>query len=197
MNSAMPALTSLRNTGGGNIAVFGWLGFFILVAMGQFSLPLMVFDKTRIAEGEYWRLITGHITHSSFSHAFWDVLAFIFSVYWLNRYSRKALVFSLVFGTVFIDIFLLSDFSSLTRYCGLSGLLFSPLIAAALFFFLSYRGLFGFAPLIIILLKVVFDVSSNETWLVATDWQAYPEAHILGVLAGLVTFSIIIPLRNK
>jgi len=36
-----------------------------------------VFDRVAIAQGEWWRLITGHWVHSDLAHAAWDIAALL------------------------------------------------------------------------------------------------------------------------
>ncbi len=157
----------------------------ILAAICQMNFELLVFDRSAINNGEYWRLVTGHFVHSSFSHGFWDVLAFSGSLFWLSMYSVRAVLLSVVTGIVVVSALLLSSLFLLEYYCGLSGILFSPLIVAAYFHAKNHKGLIGFVPLLVILTKLMIDLMTQGNVFVNTAWQAYPESHLAGAIAGL------------
>ncbi|RMF83648.1 MAG: rhombosortase, partial [Nitrospinota bacterium] len=97
--------------------------------------PLMVYDRTAILSGEVWRLITGHWVHFSFSHLFYDLLAFGLAG-WLTEY-RGYPYFGLVItlSTLGISGALLIMEPEVTRYGGLSG------VATAVLVYLTLEGL--------------------------------------------------------
>ena len=159
----------------------------MVVLLCNIYFDLMVFDKVAINHGEYWRLVSGHFTHSSFSHSAWDVLAFSCSLIWLRIYSVRAILPSVVAGIFLVNILLLSSWSSLNYYCGLSGILFSPLIVAAYLHAKRHRGGIDFLPLAVIVLKLAIDMATQEAILVNSEWPAYPESHIAGAIAGVFT----------
>ena len=156
-----------------------------LVSFSQLYFEQLVFDKVAIENGEYWRLLTCHFIHSSFSHGFWDVLAFSGSLVWLARYSAKTLVPAVLAGITTVSMLLLSDFSPFQYYCGLSGILFSPLVVAAYHHANHHKNIVGFAPILVISAKLVIDFVSDSTVFVNTNWYAYPESHLAGATAGL------------
>lgn len=157
-----------------------------IVIVCQLNFENFVFDRIAIMGGEYWRLVTCHFTHSSFSHVFWDVLAFAGSVAWLARYSPRAIIPVLVSGIIAVNLLLLSDMSPLAYYCGLSGVLFSPLTVAAYIHLKQNLSFAGMVPLVVISLKLMVDLISQDTIVVNTDWYAYPESHLAGATAGLI-----------
>jgi len=149
-------------------------------------MAVFIFDREAVAQGEWWRLLTAHFTHSSVSHALWDVLAFMAVTLWLSQYSVKQMIASVLLGVVAVDALLLSAYSSLDFYCGLSGILFSPLLLVCYHYRQANRGLVGFLPIVIVCTKLIWEVVVQSTWLVDTVWQAYPEAHLAGLMGGLV-----------
>lgn len=161
-----------------------------LVLFCQLNFESLVFDKVAIRDGEYWRLVTCHFTHSSFSHGFWDVLAFAGSVVWLARYSVRAVLPAVLSGIMMVSVLLLSDVSPLRYYCGLSGIVFSPLIFAAYCHFTYQKSLISLAPILVIVGKLAADLTSQSTMIVNTDWPAYPESHAAGAIAGMVSVCV-------
>ena len=147
-------------------------------------MALFVFDRAAVSEGEWWRLLTAHFTHSSFSHALWDVLAFSGVTYYLSKYSIKQMIVSVFMGIAAVDILLLSALSSLDYYCGLSGILFSPLLLICYHFLKANSVFVGVMPLFVVCVKILWEIYSQNTLFVDTAWQAYPEAHLAGLMAG-------------
>jgi rhomboid family GlyGly-CTERM serine protease len=166
-------------------------GISVIAFFCQQYFDLLVFDKTAVTQGEYWRLLSGHFTHSSFSHAVWDIIAFSASLVWLATYSTRALIPSVVAGVLLVNILLLSNGSPINYYCGLSGILFSPLIAAAYLHAKHHKNVMGVMPLLLIVIKLIADLITQETVFVNTQWQAYPESHLMGAVAGLFVVGVI------
>lgn len=159
--------------------------FLIALVLLQSNMALFIFDREAVAQGEWWRLLTAHFTHSSASHALWDVLAFAAVTLWLSQYSVKQMIAAVLLGIAAVDVLLLSAFSPLDYYCGLSGILFSPLLLVCYHYRQANRGLLGFLPFVIVCAKLVWEVLVQTTLLVDTLWQAYPEAHLAGFMGGL------------
>lgn len=171
-------------------------GITVIAFFCQQYFDLLVFDKAAITQGEYWRLLSGHFTHSSFSHAFWDIIAFSASLVWLATYSTRALISAVIAGVLLVNILLLSTWSPINYYCGLSGILFSPLISAAYFHAKHHKNIIGVMPLLLIGIKLIADLITQETVFVNTQWQAYPESHLMGAVAGLFVVGVIEGLKT-
>lgn len=144
------------------------------------------FDALAIEQGEWWRLITGHLVHSSPDHLLWDALAFFCVATYVEAKSPKLLLISLLAGFVAVNVLLLSPWSSLLYYCGLSGVLFAPLTLALWLHWQRSTGFLAAAPIIICTGKVIWELSQQATLLVASSWPAYPEAHLAGIVGGLL-----------
>ncbi len=170
--------------------------FGVIVSVAIFSVicqvgfDFLVFDKLAVREGEYWRLLTGHFTHSSFSHSFWNVLAFSASLMWLGIYSMRMILLAIVVGVVMVSGLLISSWSPLDYYCGLSGILFSPLIIAAYLHARHHKGLINLIPLGVICVKLIVDLTVHKAIFVDTIWLVYPESHLAGAVAGLLVIVI-------
>lgn len=192
-----------------NLALFPWLDggkraaglvvpwitmaitlFSVLLSLMPDALVLFCFDTVAIEQGEWWRLISGHLVHSSFDHLWWDTLAFFCVGCYLEVKSPKLLLTALLLGLVTVNGLLLSPWSSLLYYCGLSGLLFAPLTLALWVHWQSNKGLFSVIPLLVCLAKVIWECSLKSTLLVASGWPAYPQSHLAGIVGGLLACSI-------
>lgn len=117
------------------------------------------YQQAAIAEGQAWRLITGHFTHWNFDHLFWDLSAFVgLAFVCLKRSIARTLV--CILG------------SSLAISVGLW--FYQPEI-------ITYRGLSGIDSALFVLLAVgvLRDACAERDWLLGT-------AALLG-LGGFVT----------
>src|SRR5688572_17102726 len=48
----------------------------VLVFVAPGASELLEYDRSRVAEGEHWRVVTCHLAHWNLDHCFWDVLTF-------------------------------------------------------------------------------------------------------------------------
>jgi len=162
----------------------------VMLSLATDALMMFCFDRVAIDQGEWWRLITGHLVHSSLDHLWWDALAFFCVGYYLEVKSLKLLLIALLTGFVMVNGLLLSPWSPLLYYCGLSGLLFAPLTLALWMHWQSNKGLFGVIPLLVCLGKVIWECGLQSTLLVVSGWPAYPQSHLAGIVGGLLACSI-------
>ncbi|MBY4677419.1 rhombosortase [Marinobacterium arenosum] len=145
------------------------------------------FDYDAVIQGQWWRLISGHLVHSSASHLCWDLLAFSLAAGYLERRSRTLLCACLLVGLLSVDLLLLSDLSPLARYCGLSGLLYAPLTVALFLHGRRQHGPLGWLPLLMVAGKTALELIDNSTLIVAGGWPGYPTAHLAGGLGGMLS----------
>jgi rhomboid family GlyGly-CTERM serine protease len=80
------------------------------------------YDRLAIAAGELWRLCSGHWTHVSGEHLFWDVLMFVILGALCELEHRGRCLTCVVGATVLIPAVLWFGMPSLIVYRGLSGI---------------------------------------------------------------------------
>ncbi|RDE18290.1 rhombosortase [Motiliproteus coralliicola] len=151
-------------------------------------LALFCFDHQAIVQqGQWWRLLSGHLVHSDSTHLQWDLLGFVIFGSWLEFKDRRLLVLSLALALLILDLVLLSSWG-LARYCGLSGLLYAP---AALMLWQHFRRqphLISALPLIAGAAKLVSESLQQQAWLADQGWPLYAPAHWCGVAAALIVW---------
>lgn len=110
-------------------AVLG--GFSLLAALaGDAGRQWLRWDRTAIADGEVWRLVTGHLVHMNGSHFWLNAVGLI--LVWLlvgERFSTRAWAGVIVVTVAGIDLGLWFLDPQLQWYVGMSGLLHGLLMA--------------------------------------------------------------------
>ncbi len=121
--------------------------FFLLPALAalllQFAGPgsvreFLIYDRTALATGEFWRLWTGHLCHFGWFHALADTAVFLAATFTLALRSpsstRLTVLHSLLLLPAFISVAIFFLDPTMSRYAGLSG------INVGLLTFLSLDG---------------------------------------------------------
>jgi len=165
------------------------LGLLVIVTGLHWLVPeqtLLYFSATDIARGETWRIISGHFMHADAKHLMWNCLGLAVLGTLIEQRSRSMLLAALVAGVIAVSVLLLSPFSQLQFYCGLSGVLNTLLLVAL---WLEWRT----SPSLLVLViacgcvaKVMVEVSLGVSLLTDISWPPYAWAHLAGLMGGLV-----------
>jgi len=152
---------------------------------------LLVFERTRILQGEAWRLWTGNWVHFSPSHLWWNLAVLLPAGIWAERLAPERTRRFFLFAPFIIGGTLLLVDPALARYGGLSGL------AAGLLVLLALEQIshgapdrwFWWAVLALLGLKVAVELSADRTLLARFSDPALhpaPLAHVAGIFAALL-----------
>jgi len=179
--------------------------FFTLSAVIIYCFPnmteLLEYNRELIFRGEYWRLVTGHFTHCSLDHLFWDTVTFAILSFICCRKSIKLYLLMITVSSLFISIVILIMNSEIMIYRGLSG------IDTALFFFAAYSiatkavknrdklwTLIGCTLLILPVIKTLYEYfTGNLLFTNSSNFLPLPGVH----LAGIVICCIIIIINDS
>jgi len=145
-------------------------------------------EPTAVAQGQLWRLITAHFTHSHFNHylintiAAWILYFGFFSFVSGVELIKYSAVYSLL-----ISLGLLAFYPEIIWYNGLSGLLHALLLHFSVQAAVNRRPLY-WSAVVIVWLKVLLESISTYTGYVAYlgEMQVISEAHLIGVIAATV-----------
>lgn len=158
-----------------------------------FDSQVKHFDFYRLAiyEGEYWRLLTGHLFHTNGTHLLLNLtgLALITA---LHRHFYQPITFTslTLFSAIFISGFLILD-GDLERYVGLSGLLHSFFAWGALKDIQAKEktGVFLYLGLWV---KILMEQTQGASQQIATLINANVaiDAHLSGAIAGTLFFAL-------
>lgn len=149
-----------------------------------------VFDRTLIAQGELWRLITGHWVHSDAEHALWDITALLVLGTFFEKRLKQQLFIHLFLGTIAIDLWIWWGMPQLIYYCGLSGILNTLLVTGLISFWKEQQD--RLIPVIIssAFVKNLFEWKLDFALMTSTAWPTVPIVHIVGMLTGFLVIFI-------
>ena len=133
-----------------------------------------------------WTLITAHFAHTDVYHLIWNLLPFIVLGSLLEYKSRRTMILSILLGIVSVNIYLLFVYDR-HAYTGLSGVLNTILITYC--FILAKSPQHRYVSLSVILAsfaKCVYETTHNQSIFTELVWPSVPEAHLAGMLGGIV-----------
>jgi rhomboid family GlyGly-CTERM serine protease len=192
MNAATPAhglagvLRSLNCDRGYGVALLGACAALAVPELvGESARQTMSFDRTALAEGQWWRLLTAHFVHLDAAHALlngfgvvlmWALFARDFSPgRWLAIYFTSALSVSL--GLWFLD-------PQLQWYVGASGALHGVMTAGTTAH-LRRKDLDGWILAVFIVMKLGYEQFSGALPFAGTA-NTIVDAHLYGAIGGVV-----------
>lgn len=146
----------------------------------------LVFDRVAIAEGEGWRLVTGHLVHCDGRHALWDIGALALIGWLMEHQGRWRMAQVVGAGLLAVDATLWWGIPELERYCGLSGMLNAIFVVALADLWRLHRHPVFPLTGLLLGLKLAVEMEAGQTVLVDTLWPGVPPAHVAGCLGGLM-----------
>lgn len=152
-------------------------------------LMLLRWDRQMIADGEWWRLVTGHLVHLDMSHAILNLAAVMLVMALAGRtwpLHRWCVLVIVAIGAIDAGLWWLTDFE---WYVGFSGVVHA-MAAAALVRPLVARDPAAWVAGVLGLTKLLYEIRFGA--LPFLDWAggtaAIPvatEVHAFGAVAGL------------
>ncbi|MFQ5509733.1 MAG: rhombosortase [Leptospirillia bacterium] len=151
----------------------------------------LAYDRSAIAAGEFWRLLTGHLCHASGAHLGWNLAAFICLSSWLERSEGRRLPILLSAFALGTGIALFAFTPKVGVYVGLSGLntaLTVYLLTTLLVRESGWRRGTAATLLLAAGAKLVFEKNGEAFIFVPAihGWAPLPEAHMAGAVVGLI-----------
>ena len=178
----------------------------LVIVACQNVVPFLQYDRTAIANGEIWRIITSHLTHWSFDHFLWCTVTFFALGSICERLSRKGYLGTLAVSILFIPAVMWLADPKMIYYRGLSGIASGVFVFGAAMMMqkallrrdwleFNLAGVAGFA----FIAKILFEYISGQTFFVNSQqlFNPAPLVHLAGGLVGLVMFFMFMEKRRK
>lgn len=159
----------------------------LLTAFEQASLPLLSLQSAKVAEGEYWRLLTANLVHFGWAHTLMNIAAFLLcSLAFFNDVALKQYTLLVLWCCLGVGVGVLVFSPEYSPYAGLSGAIHG-LIVAGLLQTRAYPLWIKAGGLILLVAKLI---QENLPGYQATDLQELipvtiaVESHVYGAIAG-------------
>jgi len=168
--------------------------------------PFLQYDRALIADGQLWRLITGHFTHWSFDHFLWCTITFIALGSICEQLNRKGFVISLAASAIVIPVVSWLADPGMLLYRGLSGICSSVFVVGVM---LMMRKAFVDRDRANLILpaaagflffgKIVYEFISGRALFVHSSdmFSPVPLAHLVGGVIGLLTTAFVFAKTRK
>jgi rhomboid family GlyGly-CTERM serine protease len=159
-------------------------------ATGEFAASYLEFDRLAILDGEWWRLLTGHVTHYGWWHLTTNLIYLAALVFLIGQLTVRGWLGYAAFVAVVVPIALLVEPEPLQQYRGISALLYG--LTAWCSLVLAGQGrryLYGVPVLIIIFISLDllgYSIPHN----LPAGVTAYPLAHLYAVVAALLWYLV-------
>jgi rhomboid family GlyGly-CTERM serine protease len=163
-------------------------------ALPEFVSSILQFDRGAIAVGQWWRVVTGHLTHFDANHLAWDIGALVALGLVCESISRRAVAVALGSSMLAISAAVWAFQPQFEIYRGLSGLdcaLFGLFATSLLQERRTAPVLLGAFALLGVGAKCVFELGTGSTAFASGDGYApVPLAHLVGALCGIASASM-------
>ena len=156
---------------------------------------LLQFNRSAIMQGEVWRIFTGHLTHWSLSHLFWDIIVFLVLAGTIEGFSRRRFLTCFASASLIISLLVFTFLPEMTFYRGLSGIdsgLFMMLLVMLYRKNASGHDLLHKIPYLLLGLlfigKTVFELTTAQAFFVESSdlFIPVPLAHLGGAFTGWI-----------
>jgi rhomboid family GlyGly-CTERM serine protease len=180
----------------------GKLGMTLLAACGLLLLPVLAgdagrealrYDRTALAAGQWWRLITAHFVHLDFDHAALNSLGLVLMWALFARDYRSRHWLAILLGSIAaIDAGLWLRDSTVAWYVGSSGALHG-IMAAGTLAHLRRRDLDGWILAVFIVVKLAYEQSAGALPFTDSHAGVVVDAHLFGTLGGVAVAAFLQP----
>jgi rhomboid family GlyGly-CTERM serine protease len=183
---AQRLLKSLNCDGSRGLTLLATCALLLLpVLAGDAGREALRYDRTALAAGQWWRLLSAHIVHLDFSHAALNSLGLVLMwALFARDYRPRQWLAIIASSVVAIDAGLWLRDSTVAWYVGSSGALHG-LMAAGTLAHLRRRDLDGWILAAFIVVKIAYEQSAGA--LPFSDSHrggVVVDAHLFGALGG-------------
>ncbi len=171
-----------------------WLGLLALLIAMQPLYDLLEYRHGSIADGAYWRLLTGHFIHAGQLHFLTSALAgALLLLLFRTVLTGMPLLFVTLTQALCISLYLYYRVPELEWYSGLSGLLHGLLVTGSLLSLAAGEWIFVLG-LLLPWLKVGLETYYAPTGYISSvlGERVITQAHLAGVMTGTLTGCVLV-----
>lgn len=158
----------------------------VLLALGGEPVRLALrYERSAVLEGEFWRLLTGHLVHASAAHLLLNMagLGLIAALFRRDYALRQWLLIGLA-SVLAMDLGFVFYEPQLQWYVGLSGLLHGAIAAGAVAWLKHETRLLASILSALLVAKLAWEQLHGALPL-SGDMPVIVDAHLFGALGGL------------
>jgi rhomboid family GlyGly-CTERM serine protease len=148
----------------------------------------MIFERSGIAKGEFWRLLTGHFFHSNLNHLLLNVggLVLLWALHGQHYQTWQYIVF-FIFSALFTSLSMFVFSPDITSYVGLSGVLHGIFIWGVIYD-VRHKISGGYLLLTGVIGKVIYEqiYGAEESIQSLIEAPVAVDAHMWGAISGLL-----------
>jgi len=158
--------------------------------------PHLLYTRTALVHGDFWRLISCHWVHLNTDHLLWSAMTFFVLGSFCEIMDRTKYMMTVGISTIFIPMAIWFAMPHLKAYGGLSGLdcaLYSLLIVLFIkreWPMQKWRWIIFYTIMLVLLpAKIIYEVTSGLTIFVHNfnaNMVPVPLSHLVGGVVGLV-----------
>jgi len=190
----------------GALPTLAWLvpGSVVLIALillfsGETGREWLRFERSGIAAGELWRLLTGHLVHLGVSHTVLNLAGLVLVWFLVGRaFDWKQWLWVMAGSVGAIDLGLWFGAPSLEWYVGLSGLLHG-MLGAGIVAGIAARSGEALILAVVVAGKLAWEqfagpLPGSET---TSGGAVIVDAHLYGVIGGTLVAAMLIRVRGR
>jgi rhomboid family GlyGly-CTERM serine protease len=160
------------------------LALVLLSLLGESGRLALRYQRDAVLQGEYWRLVTGHLVHGSLQHLILNTAGLgLIAALFPRDYSWRAWLLVALFSVLAIDAGFVFYEPQLLWYVGLSGVLHGALAAGAIAWWRNESKLLALVLSAIFLGKLAWEQWHGALPL-SGGLPVVVDAHLYGALGG-------------
>jgi rhomboid family GlyGly-CTERM serine protease len=166
------------------------------VLAGDAGREALRYDRTALAAGQWWRLLTAHFVHLDFDHAALNSLGLVLMWALFARDYRPLHWLAILIGSIAaIDAGLWLRDSTVSWYVGSSGALHG-IMAAGTLAHLRRRDLDGWILAAFVVVKLAYEQSAGALPFTDSHAGVVVDAHLFGTVGGAGVAAFLQPRRD-
>lgn len=161
----------------------------LMLILQQFQTELL-FQRERINDGEYWRILTGNFVHTNHYHWLFNAVGvFVLALLFTSYLNPMQSIISLLWLSLCVGLGLYVFNPNLVWYAGLSGALYGCYIIASTIAIRAKDNWLGLPVLIIMGGKVIWDQFNDSATQISESLIQAPvatDAHLYGAIGAII-----------